>query len=145
MIRIPSLRPFHFSTPRFQPTLLCRSYYSPTSAPEPISPFAPTQSAILSSAIQHVPTHGFTAEALRLGAKDAGYLDVSVQLFPRGAFDLVNYYRVTRRLALKDRVRFFEEDEAKKMGVGKKVRTLVRERLRMNREDRIGGQLQAVS
>ena len=66
------------------------------------TPFSPTESAILSSALKQVPNHGFTAESLILGAQDAGYLSISANLFPRGAFSLVNYYLFTQRLALSD-------------------------------------------
>lgn len=104
-----------------------RSYHS-HHHPQP-PPFPPAESAILSAALVHVPRHGFTSTALSLGAKDAGYLDVSVQLFPRGVFDLINYYLVTQRLALKDTVQFSPDA---KLGVGKKVRTLALERLRAN-------------
>ena len=92
-------------------------------------PFSVTQEKILSSALQRVPRHGFTPEALSLGARDAGYLEVSVQLFPRGVFDLVNYHLVTQRLALKDKVQFAQD---KSLGVGTKVSILVKERLRAN-------------
>ena len=97
-------------------------------------PFPPAESAILSSALSHVPNYGFTLDALKLGAKDAGYLDVSTNLLPRGVFDLVNYHLVTQRMALKDSVQFPAEGElgAKKLGVGAKVRTLTLARLRAN-------------
>ncbi|KAF2819536.1 ubiquinone biosynthesis protein COQ9 [Ophiobolus disseminans] len=96
-------------------------------------PFPPAEAAILSSAYAHVPTHGFTIDALKLGARDAGYLDASTNLLPRGVFDLVNYHLVTQRLALKDNVQFFDNGEAgKKIGVGSKVRSLTLARLRAN-------------
>jgi len=63
-----------------------------------------------------------------LGAKDAGYLDISTNLFPKGPFELVKYHLVTQRLGLKDRIQFPDEQ----MGVGRKVRSLVLERLRAN-------------
>lgn len=116
------------------------SYHSPAFPDD--APFDPTHSKILSSALAHVPQHGFTSNALLLGARDAGYLDVSTQLFPKQAFDLVQYYRVTRRLGLKDRVQF--NDDKAKMGIGKKVRLLTLERLRMNADDGIVHQLQGV-
>ena len=75
-----------------------------------------------------MPTLGFTKEALSLGAKEAGYLEVSTNLFPKGTFDLVMYHLVTRRLGLKERIQFPDE----KMGVGRKLRSLVLERLRAN-------------
>lgn len=63
-------------------------------------PFTPTEDAILSAALAHVPAHGFTTTALTQGARDAGYLDISTNLFPAGAFSIVNYHLVTQRLAL---------------------------------------------
>jgi ubiquinone biosynthesis protein COQ9 len=95
-------------------------------------PFPPAESSILSSALTHVPNYGFTADALRLGARDAGYLDVSTNLLPRGVFDLVNYHLVSQRLALKNSVQFPADDNGKKLGIGAKVRTLTLARLRAN-------------
>lgn len=43
-----------------------------------------SQTTILSAALAHVPSHGFTHDALTLGARDAGFLDVSVQLLRAG-------------------------------------------------------------
>lgn len=97
------------------------------------APFPPAESAILSSAYAHVPNYGFTVDALKLGARDAGYLDVSTNLLPRGVFDLVNYHLVTQRLALQSSVQFPDDGEqGKKLGVGAKVRTLALARLRAN-------------
>jgi ubiquinone biosynthesis protein COQ9 len=108
-----------------------RLYHSYDYAPAP--PFPPAESAILASAYAHVPAHGFTIDALKLGARDAGYLDISTNLLPRGVYDLVNYHLVTQRLALKDAVQFPEGGEqAKTTGVGAKVRTLTMARLRAN-------------
>ena len=98
-----------------------------------IPPYREPERTILSSALAHVSTHGFTQEALAEGAKDAGYLEVSTNLFPKGAFDLVMYYLVTQRLGLKDRIQFPDE----KMSVGRKVRSLVLERLRANADARV--------
>lgn len=96
-------------------------------------PFPPAESAILSAAYSHVPNHGFTIDSLKLGARDAGYLDVSTNLFPRGVFDLVNYHLVTQRLALQNTVQFPDDGaQGKKPGVGAKVRTLTLARLRAN-------------
>ena len=104
-----------------------RTYYSYEHDPTP--PFTPAESSMLSAALAHVPRHGFTASALTLGARDAGYLDVSTNLFPRGPFDLINYYLVTQRLALGSRVQFPDTN----MGVGAKVRALALHRLRANK------------
>jgi len=106
-----------------------RTYYS-QHHPD-VEPFPEVHSSILAAALKHVPQHGFTREALTLGAKDSGYLEVSVQLFPRGVFDLINYYLVTQRLSLKDRVQFPAEAQ---LGLGNRVRALTFERLRANKD-----------
>lgn len=106
-------------------------------------PFPPAETAILSSAYSHVPSHGFTIDALKLGARDAGYLDVSTNLLPRGVFDLVNYHLVTQRLALQSSVQFPGDGaNGKRIGIGSKVRTLTLARLRAN--DRIINRWQEV-
>lgn len=108
------------------------SYHSHEFATPP--PFPPAESAILSAAITRVPHYGFTAEALRMGARDAGYLDVSTNLLPRGVYDLINYHLVSQRLALKETVQFPDEsDAANKLGLGAKVRALTLARLRANK------------
>ena len=93
-------------------------------------PYREPERAILSSALAHVPDYGFKQNALSLGVKEAGYLEVSTNLFPKGAFELVLYHLVTQRLALKNRIQFPDEQ----LGVGRKVRSLVLERLRANVE-----------
>ena len=70
--------------------------YEHESAP----PFTSTENAILSAGLSHVPTEGFTIDALANGARDVGYRDISVNLFPSGAFALVQHHLVTQRLAL---------------------------------------------
>lgn len=104
-----------------------RSYFIDTT--HEISSFTATESQILSSALQQVPKHGFTEQALEIGAREAGYLDVTTNLFPRGAFDLIIYHLSTRRLALKEEVQFASDAH---MGVGAKVRALALHRLRAN-------------
>ena len=91
-------------------------------------PYCEADRTILSSALAYVPAYGFTQGALTFGARDAGYLEVSTNLFPKGTFDLVMYYLVTQRLGLKDRIQFPDE----KIGVGRRVRSLILERLRAN-------------
>src|SRR3954447_24827124 len=81
-----------------------RTYYS-IYHPEP-SPFPPIQTQILTSAIQHVPRLGFSQSALLAGAKEHDYREVTLNLFPRGVYDLIHFYLVTQRLNLKDRVQF---------------------------------------
>lgn len=102
-------------------------------------PYRDPESSILSSALHHVPAYGFTQEALTLGAKEAGYLDISTNLFPGGPFELVKYHLITQRLGLKDRVQFPGDVQ---MGVGRKVRSLVLERLRGNIDAGVVGRWQ---
>ena len=99
-------------------------------------PYSSTAQSILSAAISHIPQHGFTQKTLHLGAKDSGFMSISTNLFPRGVFDLIAFYLMTRRLALQDTVNG-ENGYAKswyenKTGVGSRVRTLLLERLKMN-------------
>jgi ubiquinone biosynthesis protein COQ9 len=77
----------------------------------------------------HVPSNGFNIDSLTLGAKDAGYLDISTNLFPRGSFELVRYHLVTQRLGLRHRIQFPSDGPT---DVGRKVRSLILERLHAN-------------
>lgn len=91
------------------------------------------EASILASALEHVPIHGFTQDALTLGVRSAGYPDISTTaLFPKGAFSIVLYHLVTQRLALADRVQFPTEQ-----GVGQKVRALTLARLRANADPNV--------
>jgi ubiquinone biosynthesis protein COQ9 len=114
---------------RYPSSASLRPYYS-EHHPDP-PPFPQIQESILSSSLKHVPRHGFSPKALTLGAQDAGYLEVSVQLFPGGVYDLINYHLVTQRLALKNNVQF---DPDTKLGVGRKVKILTMERLKANKD-----------
>lgn len=136
--------PMAFSTPKVlrtlrtahivRPTLqyqgfsqICRCAYHSYEYEAP-PPFPAVETAMLSAALAHVPTHGFTTTALCHGARDANYRDVSINLFPAGAFALVNYHLVTQRLALaKSRP---SRDQSASTGAG--VRRLVWTRLYAN-------------
>lgn len=121
--RVPWSRPGAQNAPR-----RFRQFYHsvqyPSAQPTPL-----TENTILSNALVHVPHHGFSTRSLLLGAKDAGYREVSAQLFPRGVFDLIHFYLVTQRLTMRDRVQFPEDT---KLSVESKVRILILERLRAN-------------
>lgn len=108
-----------------------RSYHSRFHAPLPTHEYTNSQSTILAAALEHIPEHGFTKDALIMGARDMGFLDVSIQLFTRQEMDLVLYWLASRRGLLRAKVqnRLFE---AKQMSVDEKIKTLVIERLRMN-------------
>jgi ubiquinone biosynthesis protein COQ9 len=116
--------------PRLQP--LPRRAYHSYSHPPPPGPFNPTEQLLLSSAYAHVPAHGFTTEALALGARDAGYLDISTNLLANGVFDLIRWHLVTRREALVSRAG--ELDAAAGMRTADKVFELTWQRLLGNSE-----------
>ncbi|KAL8345741.1 hypothetical protein RB601_005677 [Gaeumannomyces tritici] len=70
-------------------------------------PFSATEAAILAAAYAHVPAHGFTARALALGARDAGYPPVSAAA---GALSdpgraLVRWHLAAARALLAERAR----------------------------------------
>ncbi|KAI7370948.1 hypothetical protein KC336_g20840, partial [Hortaea werneckii] len=146
ILRTPAhLRPLLIQQPHHTlPSPISKaSYHSYEPDEQEPLPYRPAESAILSAALTtHVPRHGFTPEALRLGAKDVGYLDISANLFPAGAFELVKFHLVTQRLGLKDRVQFPSPPTTTTAagpgsnipGVGTKVRTLILSRLRANLE-----------
>jgi len=117
-----------------------RTYYSYETPLPP--PYPPTETSILSSALTHVPTTGWTQLSLRNGARDAGYLDVTTNLFPKAEFELVLYHLRTQRLGLKDRVQFPEEAA---IGQTRKVKSLVMERIRGNVDVDVQSRWQEVS
>ncbi|KAF7714962.1 Uncharacterized protein PECH_005398 [Penicillium ucsense] len=126
-----------------------RTYHSSLHPRPPTHEYNNSQVAILSASLAHIPTEGFTRAALTAGARDAGFLDVSVQLLPRGEFDLVLFWLASRRGLLRAKVEdgcVFGETAATAAGdrtgtgsgsgpsVDEKVRILIMERLRMNKD-----------
>lgn len=133
LLRTPtSLRPLLLQQPQ------TASYHSYDHRAPP--PYPQAETAILSKALLHVPTTGFTRTSLTTGLREAGYPEISLNLFPKGAFELVRYHLVTQRTNLNERVQFLENDS--KMGVGAKVRSLVLARLRGNAEAGVVGRWQ---
>ena len=106
--------------------------------PSPPGPFSPVETAILRAASPHIPSHGFTNTSLTLGAQDAGYIPVSTNLFPNGAFSLVHWHLYTQRSKLVEHeaalVDTKTDGHGRSLGVGVKVRELTWERLMGNRE-----------
>ncbi|OTB12582.1 hypothetical protein K445DRAFT_321030 [Daldinia sp. EC12] len=119
-------------------SIVPRTYHSYDHPPPP-GVFSPAEKAILSAAYKHVPEHGFTQHALTLGARDAGYLDISTNLLPEGPFSLIRYHLVTKREALAPWAKaVFGEGEhgaaAAPLKVPEKVERLTWERLLSNAE-----------
>lgn len=124
--RVLPRRPLYLSNPR--------SYHS-YDHPPPSGPFNAVETSILSASLPHIPSHGFTSTTLSLGAKDAGYIDASTNLFSNGAFSLVHYHLVTQRLGLASKTHVLNVQEGERpMGTGAKVKALAWERLMANRE-----------
>ena len=88
--------------------------------------FAPTETSILSAGLALVPELGFTQDALIQGARDAGYRDISTNLFPDGVFALVRYQLATQRLALASK--HVDQD----LGTALQVKKLALKRLHAN-------------
>ncbi|KAK5995789.1 Ubiquinone biosynthesis protein coq9 [Cladobotryum mycophilum] len=65
--------------------------------PQPRGPFGDVENSILAAAYKHVPDQGFSHRALSLGARDAGYLDISLSVLADGPFSLIRYHLVTQR------------------------------------------------
>ena len=129
----PLLRPSRSLDYPLTSTPPCRCYRT-AHDPSPSS-FSPLESQLLSAALSHVPQHGFAEAALRAGARDAGLLDASPAILPRGAFDLVRYHLVTRRQALQTEVQFTEDAASRnKLGTTARVRALMLHRLRGNHD-----------
>ena len=115
----------------YHPKQPYHSNHHPTKQPHETE-YTNSQSTILSAALAHVPRHGFSHAALTLGARDAGFLDVSVQLLPRGEFDLVLFWLASRRGLLRAVAAEKLKSKASEMAVEERIRVLVLERLRMN-------------
>lgn len=83
------------------------------------------EQSILKAAMVHVPTEGFTLSALQKGALDSGHLEITHNLFPKGPFELIRYHLIAERMRL-------QQVELPQEGVGPKLRSLLRARLRAN-------------
>jgi ubiquinone biosynthesis protein COQ9 len=107
-----------------------RPYHSYDHPPPP-GAFGDAEKAILAAAYKHIPQHGFSQRALGLGAREAGYLDISAGLLPDGPFSLIKYHLVAQREALAARnAEMFKGDET--AGTAHRVETLTWERLMGN-------------
>ncbi|KAL4920330.1 COQ9-domain-containing protein [Aspergillus aurantiobrunneus] len=125
-LRQPSLRS-HLPTQR--------PYHSHHHPDLPSHEYTNSQTTILSAALKHVPTHGFSRDALTLGARDTGFLDVSIQLLPRGEFDLILFWLASRRGLLRaaaEQDGLLAKSHPGSVTVEDKTKALIMERLRMN-------------
>ena len=108
-----------------------RPYHSYDHPPPP-GAFGDAEKAILAAAYKHIPEQGFSQRALGLGARDAGYLDISASILPDGPFSLIKYHLVAQREALATRnAEIFKGDDV--AGIAQRVETLTWERLMGNK------------
>lgn len=111
---------------------LTRRPYHSYDHPPPPGAFGHAEKAILAAAYKHIPEHGFSQRALGLGARDAGYLDISAAVLPEGPFGLIRYHLVSQREALAARnEEMFGRGET--AGVAQRVEALTWERLMANK------------
>ncbi|KAI0453974.1 ubiquinone biosynthesis protein COQ9 [Xylaria acuta] len=120
---------------RARQATLRRPYHS-YDHPAPAGVFNAHERAILAAAYRRVPEHGFSQHALSLGARDAGYPDVSTNLLSEGPFSIIRYHLVARREALARRrdAIFADAGAAAAAPVPARVERLTWERLLGNRD-----------
>ncbi|RCI11446.1 hypothetical protein L249_7470 [Ophiocordyceps polyrhachis-furcata BCC 54312] len=109
-----------------------RCFHSYEHATPTNPPFSAVEDAILAASYRHVPEHGFSQRTLRLGAHDAGYLDISPAALPEGVFGLIRYHLVTKRLALAERSRHLFTNHQQPLSVDTAVAELTWARLKEN-------------
>ncbi|KAK3384768.1 COQ9-domain-containing protein [Podospora didyma] len=108
----------------------CRRAYHSYDHPKSAGPFNAAEEAILAAAYRQVPEHGFTDAALAIGAREAGYLDISTNLLSDGAFSLIQWHLVQQREALAARkAALFADDSSDPSAVAARVEALTWERL----------------
>ncbi|KAM4057985.1 COQ9 domain-containing protein [Hirsutella rhossiliensis] len=115
-------------------TRSCSQSFHSFHHPPSDGPFGAVEDAILAAAYRHVPEHGFSRRALGLGARDAGFLDISPSILPEGSFSLIRYHLVTRRrdLSRQDPAAGAASQDPAASGVAEKVTQLTWARLRAN-------------
>ncbi|KAA8906499.1 COQ9-domain-containing protein [Sphaerosporella brunnea] len=121
----PRLRLPHFSA---APVRTFTSHQHP-----PAPAYTPLESTLLSTALQHVPAHGFTTTSLHLALRAHNYPTLtSSAFFPRGAFSLILFHLHQQRSTLKDRIVF--PSSSASTSSSDKLRSLIKTRLQGNVE-----------
>lgn len=115
------------------PASFCqRTYHSYDHPPSP-GPFGAVDRSILAAAYKHIPKHGFSQRAIGLGARDAGYPDISSSILPDGQFSLIHYHLVSQRERLADKSPELLKDDSL-ASIDDKVAALTWERLMGNKD-----------
>lgn len=108
-------------------------YHSYDHPPSP-GPFGDVDRSILAAAYKHVAEHGFSQRAIGLGARDAGFPDISASILPDGQFSLIHYHLVAQRERLAERSRELLTGPDAPASVDDRVAALAWERLMGNRD-----------
>lgn len=127
-------RPCVLRAPRLATQRLALRPFHSYDHPPPSGQFGDAEKTILAAAYKHVPEHGFSQRALGLGARDAGYLDISASVLPEGTFSLIRYHLVSQREALAARNEELFKREEDQHGIAARVEALTWERLMGNKE-----------
>ncbi|KAG6049522.1 hypothetical protein E4U17_006794 [Claviceps sp. LM77 group G4] len=131
-----SKRMFALSTRNFRHHSAQRTFHSYEHiTPSQTSPAA--ANAILLSAYGHVPRHGFSHQSLNLGARDAGYLDISSSVLPDGVFGLILFHLAHQRLGLASKCEAMFKNNRKSTCnavVGTKIADIMWARLLANKD-----------
>ncbi|EPY51460.1 ubiquinone biosynthesis protein Coq9 [Schizosaccharomyces cryophilus OY26] len=77
-----------------------RSYQSATFETRP--PISGKKAQILKHALEHVPQLGFSEKAITIGGRSLGYSNLPKALFPSGPMDLISYFLLQQRYALRE-------------------------------------------
>ncbi|KAL1900393.1 Ubiquinone biosynthesis protein coq9, mitochondrial [Ceratocystis pirilliformis] len=112
-----------------------RLYHSYDHPSPPSKQFTPTEKQILGAAYNHVPELGFTTAALTVGAREAGFPEVTAAAVADGAFALVRWHLVNKRQALANQSKaLLGEEPLKSSRIVERVEALTWERLKGNGE-----------
>ncbi|RDW73845.1 putative coenzyme Q biosynthesis-related protein [Coleophoma crateriformis] len=113
-----------------------RLYHSYDHPAPPAATFNQVETAILDASLPHIPTYGFTQTTLLRGARDAGYLDASTNIFPRGPFTLIHYHLVIQRLSLAKQSHILQRSNSNEqpLSIASKVKALTWARLMGNKD-----------
>jgi len=84
---------------------------------------------ILEAALEYVPTHGWTREAIVKAAEKYGYPGVAHGMFPGGGADLANYFYARCNAELRQQLKAKSEEGVPKVSVF--VRDAVEQRIRL--------------
>ncbi|EPX73810.1 ubiquinone biosynthesis protein Coq9 [Schizosaccharomyces octosporus yFS286] len=105
-----------------------RNYQSATLETRP--PISGKKAQILKHALEHVPQLGFSEEAIKMGGRSLGYSNLPTALFPSGSMNLISYFLLQQRYALREQ----KNHLTLMQNTTEKVTHLIWSRLQANRD-----------